>query len=238
MDLPTIKAWPRQERGTAACKRLRKTGLVPAVLYGRGKPNVMLSVHEEAINKLLAEHDLILQVEWDGNVDPVQIREIRYDAYGERVLHVDFGRISLTETIRVNVPVVAHGEPEGAKEGGILDITLRELEIECLPGNVPESIRIEVGALKINDALRIADIVFPEGVKPVAPPDTVVAICAPPAQIPTEAAPAEGEAIVAEPEVIGRAEKEEEVPEAEAAEGKKEEKEKEQGKDKEKDKKE
>jgi len=218
MDLPTIKAWPREERGTRACRRLRGRGLTPVVLYGRGEPNVLLSVRGDDLSKLLSEHNLIVQVEWDEHLDPAQIKQLRYDAYGDSVLHADFGRISLTETIRVAVPVRTHGEHAGAKEGGVLDMPLHEIEIECLPGNVPDNITVEVGELKIGDALRIGDIKFPEGVKPVPSPEVVVVTVLQPAEIPEEAVAAEEELVSAEPEVIGKAEEEEEEEAAEGAE--------------------
>jgi len=208
MDMPIIQAWPREERGTRACGRLRRRGLIPAVLYGRGEPNVLLTVRESDVETLLAEHSLILQVEWDGNTNPVQIREVRYDALGDSILHTDLGRISLTETIQVSVPVRTHGEHASEKEGGVLDMALHEIEIECLPGNVPESIVVEISGLTIGDAVRIGGVTFPEGVSPVPGPETVVVSILSPAEIPAEEEAAEEELVTGEPELIGREEAE------------------------------
>jgi len=111
MDIPSIQAWPREERGTRPCRRLRRRGLVPAVLYGRGEPNVMLSVREQAVERLIQEHHTILEVVWDEHTTAVQIKEVQYDYLGDGIIHADFNRISMTETVQVSVAIVTHGEP-------------------------------------------------------------------------------------------------------------------------------
>ena len=211
MDIPTIKIWPREERGTRACRRLRRRGLVPAVLYGRGEPNVLLTVQEETLEKLLAQHTMVLRVEWNGQQDPVQIKEVQYDPLGDHIVHADFGRISLTETVHVTVPIETHGESVGVKEGGMLELVLHEIEVECLPTSIQERIRVEVAELRIGDDLRIRDLPLPEGVRATSAPDVVVLTIAAPTRAEEEAAPEEE--VAAEPEVIGKAEAEEEKPE-------------------------
>jgi len=217
MDIPTIKAWPREERGTRACRRMRKRGLIPVVLYGRGDPNVLLTVKNTDLQHLLDEHNMILEVEWDGNATPAQLREVQRDPLGDEIVHADLGRISLTETVEVAVPVELHGEAAGVEEGGVLELVLHEVEVECLPGNIPEKIRVEVAELSIGDDLRIDDLQFPEGVVPTNEPDAVVVTCVPPMEMVEEAEEAVGEEMMAEPEVIGRAAEEEEGEEAAAA---------------------
>ncbi len=204
MEITEIEARPRQERGTRACNRLRHQGLVPAVIYGRGEPNVMLSLRRGNVYRLLEDRAFIVQVRWDGNLESAQLKEVQYDALGDEIVHVDLVRISLTETIVVSVRVEPHGEAAGVAEGGMLDLRRHDLEVECLPTAIPERFRIEVGGLAIGDDLRIADIQFPEGVKPVEDPDTVVVVVLPPAAAEAEAAEAVPEELMAEPEVIGR----------------------------------
>jgi large subunit ribosomal protein L25 len=211
MEIPTIKVWPREEKGTRPCRRLRRRGLVPPVLYGRGEPNVLLSVQEAALEKLLAQHSLIVRVEWNGQGDPAQIKEIQYDYLGERIIHADFGRISLTETVQVAVPIETHGESVGVKEGGVLELVMHEIEVECLPTNIPENIRVEIAALKIGDDLRIRDLPLPEGMRAMGAPDAVVLMVASPTVVEEQAAPEEE--VVAEPELIGKPAVEEEEPE-------------------------
>ena len=203
MDIVEIEARPRESRGTRACRRLRKQGLVPAVLYGHGEANVLLSVKVADVEHLVAQRAFIVQVNWDGQQDSAQIKEVQYDALGDDVVHVDFQRISLTEMVTVSVRVELHGEPAGAAEGGVLSQQMHELEVQCLPTTIPQRLRVEVGHLGIGDDLRIKDMVFPEGVVPVEDPELVVVAVRPPTEVEEEAA-AEAEAPVAEPEVIGR----------------------------------
>ena len=203
MDIPTLEAVPRDERGGHAAGRLRRQGMVPAILYGRGEPNVVLAVQRKAIEKLLHEHHLIMNLECEGQASPAQLKEVQYDALGEEIIHADFGRISLTETLHMSVPIEVHGEPEGVKEGGVLELILHEVEVECLPTGIPEGIRVEVENLNIGEDLRVRDLPLPEGVSVLAEPDAVVVMIAAPPEIVEEE---EAEAQVAEPEVIGRPE--------------------------------
>ncbi len=211
MDVHEIAAQPREMNGTRACRRLRKQEMVPAVLYGHGQPNVMLTLQIDAIEKAIDERALVLRVVWDGSEETAQIKEVQYDAVGDNVLHVDLARISLTETLTVTVPVKTHGEPRGVDEGGLLELLEFELEVECLPTDIPESIRVEVADLGIGDSLTIADIAFPEGVTPTGEPEMAVVSVVMPAEEEEEEEP---ETAMAEPEVIGReAEPEEEAEE-------------------------
>ncbi len=215
MDIAQIEARPREARGTRACRRLRRQELVPAVLYGRGQPGVLLTLREGDVEHLAADRTFIVQVNWNGQQENAQIRELQYDALQDHITHVDLVRISLTETITVAVPLEPRGEAPGVAEGGVLELVMHELEVECLPTAVPEEIRIEVGKLEIGDNLTVADLTLPEGVSAVAEPDTVVITVVPPAELEEEE---EGEEALLEPEVIGEAAEEgpqEEEPEEE-----------------------
>ncbi|MHC4789027.1 MAG: 50S ribosomal protein L25, partial [Planctomycetota bacterium] len=174
MDIAEIEARPREARGSRSCRRLRKQGLIPAVLYGHGESNVLLSLRRHDVDHLVEEHAFIVQVNWDGQRDSAQIKEIQYDALGEHIVHIDLMRISLTETVTVSVPVETHGEAAGLAEGGVLDLRLHDLEVECLPMAIPDSLRVEVGDLEIGDDVRVRHLVLPEGVTPVGDPETVV----------------------------------------------------------------
>ncbi len=218
MDIEEIQARPRDARGRRACRRLRRQGLVPAVIYGRGQPNVLLNVRLSDVEKIVKARTFIVQVSWDGQRESAQIRELQYDALGDQVMHVDFVRISLTETVTVSVPVEPHGEAAGVAEGGVLDLREHELDVECLPTAIPEKLRVEVAHLGIGDDVRVRDIAFPEGVEPIAEPDLLVAVLAPPAEVLEEEAEVLPEEAIAEPEVISRQADEGEVeggPEAE-----------------------
>jgi large subunit ribosomal protein L25 len=205
MDITELEAQPREARGLRACRRLRKQGLVPAVVYGRGEPNVLLSVRHADVERLLEEHSFIVQVRWDGRDENAQVKGIQYDALGDSVIHLDLQRISLTEAITVSVPIEVHGVAAGVKAGGVLDLQLHEVEVECLPTAVPESLRAEVAALEIGDDLRVSDLALPEGVKILEDEDAVVVVIAPPAELAEEEPEGLAEEAAAEPEVIGRA---------------------------------
>ena len=105
MDMFDLKAWSREERGTRSCHRLRKRGLVPAVLYGRKKANVLLAVRQMDLNRILHEHAFIVRLQWDGQTDNAQVNAIQMDHLGDKILHADFVRISLSETVTVAVPL-------------------------------------------------------------------------------------------------------------------------------------
>ncbi|KPK57514.1 MAG: hypothetical protein AMK73_10080, partial [Planctomycetes bacterium SM23_32] len=165
---------------------------------------LLLTVRARDVQELLEEHAFIVRVNWDGRQEAAQLREVQYDALGDDIVHVDFVRISLTETVTVSVRVETHGEPAGVSEGGVLDVREHELEVECLPSAIPERLRVEVAGLNIGDDLRVRDVAFPEGVTPTADPDAVVVVVLPPTEL--EEGELEGipEEMLAEPELIGR----------------------------------
>ena len=197
---------------------MRKLGLVPAVLYGRGQENVLLCVSSRDMGKLLASRAYVVQVNWDGRQDTVQIKDIQFDALGDAVEHVDFLRISLTETVTVSVRVETHGDPVGVAEGGVLAVREHELEVTCLPTAIPGRIRVEVAQMSTGDVLRVRDIQFPEGVTPTADPEMAVVAVVEPTEVPVaEEVAVPGEAPT-EPEVIGRKATEEGEAEAEGEE--------------------
>ncbi len=210
MELTQIPALPRKVRGSRACRRLRREGRVPVIMYGRQQGNSLLSISLEDAEFLVREHAYIVELQLDGESENAQIREIQYDALGDDILHLDMVRISLTETITVSVPVDVHGEPEGLEEGGTLDIELHELEVECLPTNIPENIRVEVAHLGIGDTVRVSDAEIPDGVTCLEDPEAPIASVVPPQQEAEEPEELLETEILAEPEVIGREEEEEE----------------------------
>ena len=206
MDIHELKTWPREERGTRQCRRLRERGLVPAILYGRGKPNLLLAVRDSDLEKTLQDRNFIVRLLWDSEDENVQISDVALDHLGDTILHVDFTRISLTEQVTVSVPLRVRGEPQMGEEGGVLDTLMHEIEVECLPTEIPDEITVDVSGLGLHDSLRVQDLDLPEGVTATADPEgTVVAF------IPTETMEEEEEEpeeMVLEPELIGREEAE------------------------------
>ncbi len=207
-----LKGELRSEMGKAGAKRLRRTQRIPAVVYGGERGPVPVTINPTELLKVLAagENVLInLALGGDGGqTSLVILKELQRDPAKGRVLHADFQEVSVDRKIRVEVPLVATGTPVGVKDkGGILEHTLRQLLVECLPLNIPERITVDVSALDIGNALHVSDIAVGEGIRILDEgARVVVSVLAPAAE--EVAAPTEEEK-PAEPEVVGKKEKEE-----------------------------
>jgi large subunit ribosomal protein L25 len=220
-----VSAEPRESRGKNEARRLRVKGRAPAVLYGSGSPAVAVSISPKEINKILHSntgHNTIFNLSVQGGEDtPAMIVDWQSDPVKENLLHVDLKRIDLTKRIAVKVRVHTVGEPKGVKlQGGLLEVITREVEIECLPDDIPESYTVDVTELMIGQNLRASDIPLGGSVRLVSAPEQVVAhvvtLKAEVVETPAEGAVAP---TAAEPEVIKKGKKEEE--EAEPEKGKK-----------------
>jgi large subunit ribosomal protein L25 len=204
-----LEAEPREELGRGKVKDLREKGFIPAVVYAQGKESLSLKVSHKELLRLIHQHRIEsvvinLKVKNDNKDKPraCLIKEIQYNPVHDDILHVDFNEISLSKVIKVNVPVVAKGEPVGVKqEGGSLEHILWEIEVECLPGDIPKGIEVDASQLKIGDSIHIKDITFPSGVKVLNDPAAIILSVTAPMkeEVPVEAV--EG-AEMQEPEVI------------------------------------
>ena len=240
MEKVILKAEVREGSGKRRAKDLRKKDIMPAVVYKGGKDALKLQLAVKDLETALhtkAGENVIVTLKIEGGKEKtkdktVLIKEIQREPIKDRILHVDFNEISLTEALKVNVPLAAHGEPAGVKaDGGTLEHVMWELQVECLPTNIPERIEVEVSELKIGNAIYVKNIPVPEGVKILTDPELIAMIVKPPkVEVPKEEAAAEAPV---EPELIrkkkeaeeeGEEEKKEEAPKAKAAEAKKEEK--------------
>ncbi len=203
-----IKAEKRGALGKNASRRLRRQGLVPAVLYGEGTFNIPLAVGKKDIVSILKSEtgeNTIFKVVFDSKTKDAMIKELQVDPRTDELLHVDLIKISMDKAIRVSVPLILHGEPVGVKaEGGFVDFMTREVEVECLPGDIPENIRVEISELHLHQSVKVGDIQPPAGVKIISDPAAVVVLISVPRVEEIEAKPAEEEVIAepAEPEVI------------------------------------
>lgn len=179
MEQRELTVETRAGSGTSAARRLRRQGLVPAVLYGRGMEPVPLSVNASLLRELVhaGGHNVVVRLNIkDGNAEPptVMLKEIQRHPLSGIVLNVDFQKISLTEQITAEVPIILVGEAPGVKQGGVLDHVLREVEVECLPTDIPHSIELNVSQLDIGHALHVSDLAAPPGVTITAEPTEVV----------------------------------------------------------------
>lgn len=223
----TVAAEARSTRGKNEARRLRVRGLAPGVLYGSDGPAVAVSVNPKEVKRILHSstgHNTIFNLAVEGGENtPVMLVDWQSDPVKETLLHVDLKRIDLAKRLAVKVRVHTTGDPKGVKlQGGLLEIITREIEIECLPDEIPELYTVDVGELMIGQNLRAGEIPLGGSVKLVSPPEQVIAHVVALKAEAAEAAPAEGAAAAAEPEVIKKGKKEEEAEaEAEKEKGKK-----------------
>ncbi len=214
----TLKAERRATRGKNEARRLRAAGRIPAVVYGGAGETTAVAVDPRALSRILHSEsgvNTLINLEVDGEAaSRVIVKEYQLDPVKGRLLHADFYRLAMDRPIRVTVPIEVRGEARGVKQqGGVLDLPHREVEIECLPAEIPESIVVDVSELLIGQAIRLKDLALEAKWTAVSDPETmlahVVASRAAAAEAAAEAAPA-APAGTAEPEVIkkGKAEKE------------------------------
>lgn len=214
----TLKAERRAARGKNEARRLRASGRIPAVVYGGAGDSTAVAVDPRALSRILHSEsgvNTLINLEIDGEpAARVIVKEYQLDPVKGHFLHADFYRLAMDKPIRVTVPIEVRGEPRGVKQqGGILDLPHREVEIECLPAEIPESIVVDVSELLIGQSIRLKDLALQAKWTAVSDPETmlahVVASRAAAAEAAAEAAPA-APAGTAEPEVIkkGKAEKE------------------------------
>lgn len=207
----TISARTREGTGKGAARTARREGRIPGVLYGHGEESVSLSVDANELQKLvhsISVENTIVDLDVEGG-EPykVLIRELQRHPFRDEFMHIDFFHVAMDEKIQVEIPVVLTGTSTGVKnKGGVLDHQLRELEVFCLPGNIPEKVELDVSNLDIGDSIHVSDIQLP-GVEILTELDrSVVAVLAPTVIEVEEVA----EEAILEPEVIGRGKEEEE----------------------------
>ncbi|HJQ53875.1 MAG TPA: 50S ribosomal protein L25/general stress protein Ctc [Gemmatimonadaceae bacterium] len=218
MATVSFNATAREGTGKGAARSLRREGLVPAVIYGHGRDPISLSLNARDLDKMLGHiqaESTVIDITVGGQTAKTLIREIQRHPIKRQILHVDFQALVAGEKVTVSIPITLTGIPEGVKlEGGVLDQTLRELEIEVDPSNIPDHAELDVSAMVIGDSLHVSDIKLPEGVEILDDPETSVAVVAAPRAVIEETPAAEGvegaPEGAAEPEVIGKGPSDEE----------------------------
>ena len=230
-----LEAKVRSGAGCRAARKTRQEGLIPAVLYGHKEPTVSLGVPHREFNAILRSGLRMIDLKIESKQQKALIKDVQYDHMGDEVLHVDFTRVSMTEKITLAVPVQMTGHAPGQAEGGVLDMVLKSLDVRCLPGNIPESIKLNISELKIGDSIFVKNVPPIEGVEILNDPEAIVIMVHAPKEevvaVPAEEVAAAAAATPAEPEVIGEKERLERAAAKEA-----EEKEKPKEKEKEKEK--
>ncbi len=212
MATVSFSATARDTVGKGAARTLRSRGEVPAVIYGHGREPQALSLNARDLDKLLGHiqaESTVIEVTVGGATSKTLIREIQRHPIRRQILHVDFQALVAGEKVTVSIPIVLHGIPEGVRlGGGVLDQTLREIEIEVDPSNIPDHIEFDVTNLVIGDSVHVSDLKVPEGVEVLDDPETSVAVVAAPRAVIEETVAVEAvegaEGVAAEPEVIGK----------------------------------
>ncbi|MBL8291928.1 MAG: 50S ribosomal protein L25 [Bryobacterales bacterium] len=211
----TVAAEPRETRGKNAARRLRMAGKIPAVVYGAGSEATAVAVSPKEINKILHSstgHNTIFDLGIEGTEKtPVMVVDWLHDPIKSNLLHVDLLRIDLTKVLRVKVPVRFNGDPVGVKiQGGIFEVLSRELEVTCLPDDIPEFLDVNIAAMNIGESIRGKDVALPDKVALGSHGDLVLAHLIA-TRGSADAAAAEVAEKTAEPEVIKKGKKEEEA---------------------------
>ena len=221
MATAQLNASARADTGKGVARKLRQTGRIPGIIYGHAREPQPLSINTRDFERLL-EHisaeSTVIELSIDGRPSRTLIREIQRHPFRREFLHVDFQELVAGETVTVYIPLVVVGISIGVRQdGGVLDQTLRELEIEVDPVNMPDHINVDVTNVNIGESIHVRDLTLPPGVTPLTDIDAAIVVCAAPRAVveATPVAPVEGAegAAPAEPEVI-RAKKPEDDKEA------------------------
>ena len=217
-----VDAKSRADRGKNAARRLRASGRIPAIVYGGKKDALAVSVDPKTLLRVLRSEsgrNTILSLDLgDAGKASAILKSWQVDPINEKFIHADFYRIAMDVSIRVKIPILAKGEARGVKvDAGILEVIMRELEVECLPGDIPERIEVDVTDLGLHGAIRVSELKVSDKVKVLDDADQIVVhvVSVKEEAAPVAAAPAEGEAAApaaapAEPEVMKKGKKEEE----------------------------
>lgn len=201
-----VVAFPRKEQGSGASRRLRNAGQTPGIIYGGTSTPVMVALDHNALYHALKKetfHSSILDMEIEGKVEKVLLRDFQMHAYKQLVLHADFQRVSANEKIHVKVPlhfINAEISPAVKLSAGIISHVVSDLDITCLPGDLPEFIDVDLSKMEIGNSLHLSDLQLPKGVTPAGQGDVTIATASIPAgQVSTDAEGTAGDAAAGTP---------------------------------------
>jgi len=188
----------RTVKGSRASRKLRREGLVPAILYGHGEKCIDLVATREAVQAAVRHGSRIVELKGAVKTGAL-IRELQWDTYGVEPVHIDFLRVSASDRVKVKVPIDMKGECPGQRAGGVVSLILHEIELECTANAVPEKIHVAVGKLNIGGVIKVHDLELPAGARALVDGDDAVVTC-------TVAVEKGEDAALAgvEPELIGR----------------------------------
>lgn len=206
-ETKTLEIHKREGRGSRLAAKLRKQGRVPAVVYGHKEETLSIAIDHKPLLEAIRHGVRVVEINTDKGTETAQIVEVQWDHLGKDILHIDLKRVDKDERIHVHVPIELKGIAPGVTAGGQLDQPIHTLHIECLALAIPDSIRVNIGELQVEQAIHVKDLKLPENVTALADPDAIVVHVI---QKQAEAEPAAEAAGAAEPEVITRKKSEEE----------------------------
>lgn len=216
MEVKTLKAQPREAHGSRAAARLRRQGKIPGIVYGHKVDPAPITVDRRELEIELELGTHIVNLDVGGKSETCLIKDVQYDHLGIEAMHIDLARVDLNELVRLKVPLEFKGTAKGIGEGGVVTQQLMDIEVECTVASIPDVIRVNIADLGLNQMLHIRELALPEGVKAVADPEAIVAMCREPlAAAPAATAAVPGEEEAKEPEVIAKGKVLEEGEEAE-----------------------
>lgn len=216
MEQAKLEVQRRESSGKGAARATRRAGFVPAVVYGHKQEVIAVKLPQRDMRHFLGSSgdNIIINMELgDEKPETVMLKEVQIDPVSREIVHVDFVRVSLEERVTTHVPIVLLGKAPGTEEGGIQEFLLRELQIECEVGRMPDHIDLDISSLEIGDRVRVEEIELEEGMVLVDAPSTIIVAVVPPTvvEIEEEEEGLEGELDEdMEPEVIGEKRDEEE----------------------------
>ena len=201
---------PEKNKGTGSrfSRKLRKKGRIPAIIYGHKQAPVPVSLTREAVWEMIKKSTHLAELQFNGSSEVVLVRDVQWDHLGKEIIHLDFARVSADESIETDVRLDIRGTAPGVAEGGVLEVIVHELRVTCRANAIPDSIKVDVSNLHLDQELKVKDLVLPDGVKVDAEPDLLLVHVSSRAQA-EETAAVEGESVT-QPEVIKPERKEKE----------------------------
>jgi large subunit ribosomal protein L25 len=171
-----LSAETREKLGTRTTRRLRNAGKLPAIVYGHGEAPLAITVPTKAFFDSLNQGAHLFELGIGSKAETVLLRDVQFDHLGTNIIHADFARVDLNERVTVTIGIELIGTPIGEKDGGKLQQTLNEIEIEALVTEIPDAIHHDVSGMKLDDALHVSELTVPSGVKVLTDGDSVVAV--------------------------------------------------------------
>ena len=175
MKVVKLKTLDRESEGTSGARRMRRAGRLPAVVYGDDRDSRHVSVSTHDFERALTAGARVLDLEGEAGRSRVLLKDVQYDSLGTKVLHVDFLRVNPKRELELRVPLDLFGVPKGLADGGVLMVQRRTVAVKCLPGNIPENIRVDLSPLELGQSIEAGSLELPE--KVMLADDEHVVVC-------------------------------------------------------------